>query len=206
MFPEKPKNKRKNDHRSRLRLTILLLSFAVAFGFGIFVYLSSSCCVPAIKILNVQSLHIHDKWAGLSQYSPIIADYTLTMADGSLDGEAYFSIANDAVTQQTPITIPTETVDAFIKMLETAQLEQGPYEPRWEWTDDYPYISMVFQTEHGKIEIFTRSQGESHTPWGAEIDGVEYVIASDIPMQALILLESYLQRDILDTMVNDYRR
>jgi|GEM_PF-5842584 len=205
MFPEKPKNKQKNDHSSPLRAKILIGLLSLIILLGVFTaQILPRLMLPSIHLSDVESVQIEDQWMGLSQFAPIVADYTLDMTDTGLVGDASFSIANYAVTQSTTITIPAETVQAFITMLETASLEQGPYEPFWEWTDDYPYISMLFETDHGEIEIFTSSQGESHTPWGARIDDVEYVISSDIPMQALVLIEPYLQRDILDTMVNEY--
>jgi hypothetical protein len=209
MFPEKPKNKQKNDRHSRKRLIVLLPSVIVVLLAGIFLYYASlpTCRLTAPKLFyNIQSVQIQDHWTGLSPFAPIKADYTFTMTeDGVLAGDAMFSIANDNVTHTTPIEIPAETVEAFIKMLETAKLEQRPYEPFWQWTDDYPYISIFFKTDQAEIEIFTSSQGESHTPWGAEIDDVEYVIDSDIPMQAYSLLEPYLQRGVLETMIDEYK-
>ena len=42
-------------------------------------------------------------------------------------------------------------------------------------------------------------------PWGAVIQGQEYVIESDIPMQALNILEPYLKRHILEMMIDEYK-
>ena len=205
MLPEKTKNKRKNDHQPSIILKILLFIVVFGFGIGLLVSILPYLLSPTITFSDVQTLKIQDHWMGLSPTAPMMADYELSMTDETLSGEASFSIAYDTIKQSSDITIPAETLDAFIKMLETVKLKQGVYEPFWEWTDDYPYISMLFQTDQGEIEIFTSSQGNSHTPWAANIDGVEYVIESDIPMQALALLEPYLKRDILDTMVSEYR-
>ena len=206
MFPEKSKNKQKNDHpSSRLRLKLFALSAIVVILGGILAIALPNIMLPSVTLSNVQSLQIKDHWSGLSQFAPIQADYDLVLSDGSLTGEATFSLANGSVTQTTSIDIPAEQVEAFIAMLETAKLEQGPYEPYWAWTDDYPHIAMSFTTDQGKVEIFTSSQGEFHTPWGAKIDDVEYVIASEIPIQALKIIDPYLKRDILETMINEFQ-
>jgi len=205
MFPEKPKNKQKNDHSSRIRPKLIMLSTIMVLLGGIFAVALPNIMRPSITLSNVQTLQIKNHWMGLSQYAPIQADYDLILSEGSLTGEAIFSLANGSVTQTTSIEIPAEKVQAFITMLETARLETGPYEPYQVWTDDYPYISFLLETDQGEIEIFTSSQGESHTPWGAQIGDIEYVIPSDIPMQALQILEPYLKGDILDTMISEFR-
>ena len=205
MFPEKPKNKPKNDKPSRQRI-VMLLAFVILMGaIGLFIYSLPYLFPATIDLSDIQVVQIRDSWAGLSPLSPIEANYDLTMKDEGWVGEAIFSITADQIIETADIHIPIEDTDAFLDMLEQAKLLPGPYEPFYRWTDDYPFISISFQTDDGEIEIFTSSQGEGHVPWGAMVHGQEYVIESDIPMQALKILEPYMKRDILQTMIDEYQ-
>ena len=151
MFPEKPKNKRKNDTQSRKGIVILFASVffigAIAFAIYSLPYLFPT----SIELSSIQSIRILNNWTGLSQVAPISSDYRLTMQNDGWAGEATFSITPNKLKESANITIPTDKVEAFLDALEGVQLLPGPYEPYYQWTDDYPSILISLKTDQGEI-------------------------------------------------------
>ncbi len=204
MVPEKPKNKRKNDASSNRRLAFFsMLALGIAIGMAIVLF--PRLFPMTLSLSDVTVVQIQDFWSGLVRWNPSEASYILGKNDEGWAGDVTFSLAQGEVMETATITIPSDVVGEFITLLETAPLVEGRYEPRIEWTDDYPFISFTFQTTRGEIQIYTSSQGEWHTPWGARMDGKDYTIDSEIPMQAYNLLMPYLERDILGEMIDNYQ-
>ena len=205
MIPEKPKIKRKRDTSSNKRFAVVAILLVLAMGIGAGVVLLPRLFPMTFSLSDVTAVQIQDSWAGLVRWNPLEASYLLSVDDEGWAGDVTFSLAQGEVTESATITIPQDIVDEFIALIETTPLVAGEYEPRWEWTDDYPFISMTFQTPRGEIEVYTSSQGEWHTPWGARVDGKAYTINSEIPMQAYNLLMPYLERDVLGEMIDNYQ-
>lgn len=211
MYSEKPKNKRKSDtYRRNGRWVVagLLLVMCVA---ALVAYFYPRLLTPKVNLSSVASVTIADRWSGLSPVAPIVANYSLTMQDGMLVGVGDFSITGDFpvtstgnTTDSTDVQIPSDSVTIFLDALEQVELIRGDYIPFRDHTDDYPSIAMTFQTDHGKIVIYTSSQGENHVPWAATIRGETYVINSRIPMDAVNSISDYLHKDILNSMIDDY--
>lgn len=199
---EKPKRKLKDSDRKR-RIATYLAAF-IAAVISIAVIMLRINAIPSIELSDTQSLEINDHWTGLSPLAPMVQNYQLAMSSDGLIGKASFAVGNDDFrTGSADIAIPTDVAQEFITLLESAKLLDKPYVAYQAWTDDYPSITLTFNTAQGEVVIYSYSQGESHVPWAAKIRGDVYVIDSDIPMQALMLLEPYLHKDVFDDMIQE---
>jgi len=205
MYPEKPKNKRKHSDRLRRQMTYLIAGIIVLVGIGLIFTLIPILFPAQISITDLQTVHIQNHWMGLSRIAPIKADYYLNLtADGTLTGTATYSITHDEITETVDITIPADVIDTFIDKLESAKLQRGTYTPFSQWTDDYPSLAININTVNTIISIYSTSQGEFHVPWGATIDGTDYIINSTIPAEALDILTPYLKQDVQEAMIDEH--
>jgi hypothetical protein len=150
---------------------------------------------------QVTSIHIRDYWIGLSPTAPHIAEVTLLPTDGGFSGDITFS-ARD-LRQTETVFISQDDVKAFLDSLAESALTAGDYEPKIEWTDDYPTISIEIHTADGEIQVYSSSQGDGHVPWGMTVDGTEYVIDSDQPSQALQMLQPDLHYDVFSALIDE---
>jgi hypothetical protein len=157
------------------------------------------------QLSQVRSIRIEDDWTGLSPVAPIVAHYDLHRQNGSFSGKANFSVAGytQARTAVEEVSIPEDTVLAFLQLLSRSPTEYGHYEPLFEHTDDYPSISIQLGVENDIVEFYTRSQGGDHVPWAGKVQGNIYVINSNLPAQALALLEPYLKKDRLKQLIEN---
>jgi hypothetical protein len=159
--------------------------------------------LPALAGSSVTSMTIVESWTGLSPVAPIEATFHLTPAPQGLKGVAHFSAAGyrDPITATASISIPVEILNQFLVMLAGTPLEEGPYQPLINHTDDYPSIALIVETSAGQFTFDTQSQGETHVPWRALIEGREYVTYADNPAQAWRLLDPYLARPIQTALI-----
>lgn len=159
--------------------------------------------LPALAGSSVTSMTIVESWTGLSPVAPIEATFHLTPAPQGLKGVAHFSAAGyrDPITATASISIPVEILNQFLVMLAGTPLEEGPYQPLINHTDDYPSIALIVETSAGRFTFDTQSQGETHVPWRALIEGREYVTYADNPAQAWRLLDPYLARPIQTALI-----
>lgn len=157
------------------------------------------------QLRQARSIRIEDDWTGLSLVAPIVAHYDLHRRNGGFSGKANFSVAGyrQERTAVKDISIPEDVALAFLKLLSESPTEYGYYEPRIEHTDDYPSISIQIGLENDIVEFYTGSQGETHVPWAVKVRGSPYVINSDLPAQALALLEPYLEKDTLRKLIEN---
>lgn len=159
--------------------------------------------LPALAGSMVTSMTIVESWTGLSPVAPIEATFHLTPAPQALEGFAHFSAAGyrDPITATAPISIPMEVFNQFLATLAITPLEEGPYQPLINHTDDYPSIALIVETSVGRFTFETQSQGENHVPWKALIEGREYVTYAVNPAQAWRLLDPYLARPIQTALI-----
>ncbi len=154
-------------------------------------------------VSQLQSVHIQDDWMGLSPTSPTVVSYTLQNHGDYFGGQAFFDIRGLSATLA--ITIPVERVDSFLKTLATAPIEEGEYEPLFQWTDDYPNIQFQLSFISKTVVFSTGSQGKDHSPWRVAVDDKTSISSSRIPMQSFAILEPYLARDLLNQMIDQRR-
>ena len=156
------------------------------------------------QISDLRSIRLADDWAGLADYGPTQAHYMLQPKAGGFLGQATFSAGGDfskeQMTDSAEITIPIRVVQNFLNTLAEATLEDGPYEPYIEHTDDYPDLSIDLVFDGQTVSYQSQSQGGGHVPWAVSIDTQTYVINSGIPMQAWALLSPYLKQDKLQQL------
>ncbi len=69
--------------------------------------------------------------------------------------------------ERVDVALTRPATRTLLATLGSARIEEGPYEPFWDHTDDVPSIELVLHTARGIALVFSRSQGEFHAPWGA---------------------------------------
>jgi hypothetical protein len=154
---------------------------------------------------NVKEVRIQYYWDGFSNVTPIIREYRLQLQNGMLVGEGRFSIRILKIKNSSDVSIPQEVVKSFLGVLKTIKIEDKPCRSGIIMTDNYPYVSITLFTETGHTKIASTSQFEGYVPWCAILQGHQYKVDSDIPAQALNILKPYLKRDILDTMIDEFK-
>jgi hypothetical protein len=148
---------------------------------------------------------IEDGWQGISPTSPEKAQYTLSLSEGQFEGNAYFSAGHNPPLHITAsITIPQEVVQSFLLALAQSKLEYGTYIMRSIHLDDYPRISIALKYDQNEIRFGTADPKDPF--WSAKFNGREYVVNSDVPGTALILLYPYLKRDVYRGLIDEARK
>lgn len=157
----------------------------------------------------VEEITIQDYWVGLSLLAPLNKEFVLELAEDSYIGEAQFSLGGCCEgmerSRAESLSIPVETVNTFIDVLEQIALVEGDYQPFYQWTDDYPYIAITLKNGQDRFVIYTNSQGATHVPWAASYNEKEYIIDSDAPMQAYTILIPYLKQEVFEAMKDEVR-
>lgn len=189
-------------------LRIILVSL---IGVAIIFFVVRSRTVRVSELFDasaVETITIQDYWAGFSILTPIRQDFTLETSKGSFTGEAQFSVGGGldyekvGHKQTEMLSIPVETIDAFLQELEQILLVEGEYQPFYQWTDDYPNIAIILKNGSDTFVIYTSSQGQTHVPWAATYHDREYIIYSDAPLSAYALLMPHLKKDVLNTLID----
>lgn len=183
--------------------TTLLLQEVDADGVVQAAEFPDALTMPAIDASAVTSVTIVDSWTGLSPLAPIEASYHLTASADGLVGLAAFSVAGyrDPITATAAISVPVLVFEEALAELAGTPLEEGPYKPLINHTDDYPTISMTFMASGQAIQFYTQSQGPDHIPWKVVIDGQEFVTYADNPSRAMQILEPYLAPATLASLI-----
>ena len=159
--------------------------------------------LPPIDLNDVVEVRIQYNLHGYFESTPHNAEYRLQYKDDILVGEGRFSATYLKIRKSTDISIPAEIVESFLRILETIRIQDKPCRSGRIMTDNYPYASISLLTDTGQTKIASTSQFKGYIPWCAIIHGYQYKVNSDIPMQALEILEPYLKRHILDKMTDE---
>lgn len=168
------------------------------------------------RILDVAAARlvvIHDVWNGLGEHSPIAALYQLKRApEGGLSGEGRLS-SHLASERSVDVAITARATTRFLAAIANAELVEGPYRPRFEWTDDFPHIEIALHVgvgaegqRGGIVLLYTQSQGEFHAPWGAHVRGQTWTVPGDEIGRALAALAGPLQRRTHERMMREAER
>ena len=162
---------------------------------------------PLVKALGeltvATAVNIRDDWSGLSLANPVLAHYRLERGSTGLIGTAEFQAGSQPITATEAVSVPSDVATSFFQKLASAPLKKGDYTPKIEHTDDYPNISITIPVPSGTISFYSQSQGDDHTPWGANIGNNVYTIDAPTVAEALALLEPHLKKDVLERVVND---
>lgn len=166
-------------------------------------------------LLGTQSVRIQDDWVGLAPEAPIAARFYLHRDGTQFTGTAEFEaggFSGDPLKATEEIAIPLEVMESFLLRLTDAPVEEGTYIIPPTHTDDYPQLSMNLTSGDWSVEFYSDSQNSDHTPWRFESshpNGVcrhNCVIQSDVPTQALDLLNPYLKRDVQEKLFENVRQ
>jgi hypothetical protein len=142
------------------------------------------------------------QWLGLSDLSPMIADYLLELHDDQFAGHGQFKVA-EAPAVSRPITVPRDVMRAFLAVASKVRMVEGEYHPRIEHTDDYPSLEFDVATKQGLLRIGTQSQlkdAESgtyldRTPWSISYLNRSFVVTASDLDRAYEPFGPYLRED-----------
>ena len=142
------------------------------------------------------------QWLGLSNLSPMIADYLLELHDDQFAGRGQFKVA-EAPAVSRPITVPRDVMRAFLAVASKVRMVEGEYKPRIEHTDDYPSLEFDVATKQGLLRIGTQSQlkdAESgtyldRTPWSISYLNRSFVVTASDLDRAYEPFGPYLRED-----------
>jgi hypothetical protein len=189
-------------HRTMSLFLLLILSAALS-GCGALGRWFASNSAVQLDLSGVRSVKIADSWVGLSPVSPLLSFYDLTAEDGAWVGTGLIEAGRPILSREEAISVPADAVARFVDILKRAVLVEGEYEAVYERTDDYPVITLTFETAHGTVKVSTGSNTVDNVPWRAEIDGVEYIIDSDVPARALDEIVPYLKYDVRQALIEE---
>lgn len=154
------------------------------------------------RLREAVAVEIEDAWVGLGNPHKVL--YELERQGSGLTGKARFEAGwSEEVTATADITISEDTTLKFLETLAQSPAVYGHYEPRIEHTDDYPSLSIDIRLPDQPVHFYSRSQGETHVPWGLDIQDNTFIINSDEPAKALDLLKPYLKRDVLRKLLDE---
>lgn len=158
-----------------------------------------------IDVTQAHLIVLRDHWYGMSEHAPLLAVHELH-ADktGAFNGEGWFQTASS---DRRTVTVKISKLAAsrFLAQLANAAIEPGAYTPTLTHTDDMPALEIALHVDStargGMVLLFTTSQGDTHAPWGARIDGKEYTLPGDEVGLALRAIHKPLRFEILDEMM-----
>ena len=142
------------------------------------------------------------QWVGLSDLSPMTADYRLELHDDQFAGQGQFKVA-DAPAMSRPIAVPRDVMRAFLAVASKVRMVEGEYKPRIDHTDDYPSLEFDVATKQGLLRIGTSSQlqdAESgtyldRTPWNISYLNRSFVVTASDLDRAYEPFGPYLRED-----------
>lgn len=156
---------------------------------------------------KTRSIEIEDNWMGLSEFGPVGRHYYLKPAGEAFEGKAVFSLGGgpNVKTKEVPVSVPKDAIQKFLTLLSQSALEKGVYTPKIDHTDDYPSVRMIVEGDAGKVEFFSRSQGDFAVPWGVAMGTETFVVNMKAPGEALALLQPYFKQDGLKALMDEWR-
>jgi hypothetical protein len=166
-------------------------------------------------VMEGKTVEIQNDWNGYSDITPIIRRYKLQLQNGELVGNSHMAVGGygaAGIRQQvtTKVKIPAVVTAQFLATLAKTPLTSGVYKPTIVRTDDYPHIMIVIKSAKQQAIFRSESQGDNHTPWkvvvGEEDPRKNYITNSDLPTQALKLLNPYLDNPGISAIIKRKHR
>jgi hypothetical protein len=190
------------------RLVVLLAGAALvgAIGFAVAAMPRPTSLIrqfPELADLSdTKIVVIGIQWLGLSDLSPMTADYRLELHDDQFAGQGQFKVA-EAPAVSRPITVPRDVMHAFLAVASKVRMVEGEYKPRIEHTDDYPSLEFGIATKQGLLRIGTRSQLKDaeagpyldRTPWSISYLNRGFVVTASDLDRAYEPFGPYLRED-----------
>ncbi len=172
--------------------------------------------LPSLSmVMTGEMVEIQNDWNGYSDITPILRHSKLRLQNGELIGNAHIAVGGygaAGIHQQatTKVKIPAAVTAKFLTMLTKTPIKTGIYKPIIVHTDDYPHIRIVVKFKQGQAIFSSESQGVNNIPWkvtvGREDPTNDYVTNSNLPAQALKLLDPYLDNSGIDRIIERHGR
>jgi hypothetical protein len=152
-------------------------------------------------VMEGQTVEIKNDWNGYSDITPILRRHKLQLQNGELVGNSYIAVGGygaAGIRQQatTKVKIPAAVTAQFLATLAKTPLKTGIYKPKIVRVDDYPHIKIVIKSPQQQAIFSSDSQGTNNIPWKVTVGTADpiqnYITSSDLPAQALKLLNPYL--------------
>jgi len=158
-------------------------------------------------VSKVISIELQSDWMGLSEFGPLKRAYFFKSDGPNFSGKATFSLGAgpSLLSKEFPVSVPRETVQAFLSQLSRSVLEKGEYKPKIDHTDDYPTLGITVEGPQGKVEFFSRSQGEFAIPWGVRFASQTYVVNTNDPELAFRIMDPYLKHEMMKSLQEEWR-
>jgi hypothetical protein len=164
------------------------------------------------------TVEIQNDWNGYSDITPVLRHYKLRLQNRELVGNAHIAVGGyggGGIRQQatTKVKIPVAVTAQFLAMLSKTPIETGKYKPTIAHRDDYPHIRIVIKSNQQQAIFSSESQGAHNTPWKVVVQPIgtaqpieDYITRSNIPSQALKLLNPYLDKSGIDRIIQPRQR
>jgi hypothetical protein len=166
-------------------------------------------------VMEGKTVEIQNDWNGYSDITPVLRRYKLQLQNGELVGNSHIAVGGygaAGIRQQmtTKVKIPAVVTAKFLATLAKTPLKTGVYTPTMVRVDDYPHIRIVINSPQQQAIFSSESQGANHTPWKVIVGGKDsqqnYITNSDLPAQALKLLNPYLDKPGIDSIIKRRHR
>jgi hypothetical protein len=161
-------------------------------------------------VVAANAVEIQNDWNGYSDITPVLRHYKLQLQNGELVGNSHIAVGGygaAGIHQQvtTKVKIPAAVTTQFLEMLAKTPLQTGVYKPNIVRVDDYPKIGIVIKSAQQQAIFSSESQGADNVPWKVTVGKVDpsknYITNSNLPAQALKLLDPYLNNPGIDRIV-----
>ena len=166
-----------------------------------------------VDVLAARVLIVDDTWSGMSPLAPISARFDLARrGDGGFVGTGRFSIQR-AKPVSRAMRVAAADASAFLAALASAELEEGPYSPRIDHTDDFPFLAVALVLPERRdrddivetVTLASESQGEFHAPWSVRVGGGSYTAAEETIGRAVHALVGPRQQVLVRMMASAER-
>jgi hypothetical protein len=161
-------------------------------------------------VTAANAVEIQNDWNGYSDITPILRHSKLQLQNGELVGNSHMAVGGygaAGIHQQvtTKVKIPAVVTAQFLEMLAKTPLQNGIYKPNIVRADDYPQIRIVIKSAQQQAIFSSESQGADNIPWKVTVGKVDpgknYITNSNLPAQALKLLDPYLNNPGIDRII-----
>jgi hypothetical protein len=162
---------------------------------------AATTTLPAIEPSTVLTITVEDAWLSTAMTGVILRlqpgeeYYTGT-------GEFYDYHSEGIPTIVDPVRVPVPVIEGLLALLNNTPLEAVAYKPLYAVTAYFRGTALIVEHEAGQISFVTQSQGSRHVPWRVLVGEDEYVTYADTAMQAVEMLDPYLQGDVRRELID----
>ncbi|MCY7335164.1 MAG: hypothetical protein LH613_02950 [Chamaesiphon sp.] len=200
----------------KLSLSLLLLSSSWTSPLERAAQSQPLATIPNLTtVMQTERVEIHNDWNGYSDITPILRHYKLRIKQQKLVGHAHVAVGGYGAAgvhqqQTTSVKIPAAVTTKFLAALAKTPLQVGIYQPKIERTEDYPSIKIKLESDRQQVIFSSQSQASNYVPWKVTVTQANkttaYISDSDLPAQALQILNPYIDRAGIDRIIQRRRQ